>query len=405
MSVFNIRTIKPAAFGFRRRVQPKRKAPIIWRLVLIFLFLVIVYLLFTYVLPRVTIIIIPNTKDIGKDFNIQLTTDKGKVNNTQNIFAAEIFEAAEEAREKFKATGEKDVGNKATGQATFYNLTGRPQSLAKNMDLINDRGIVFVVKEDTAIPSARVDDNGNVVAGEITVAIEAKEPGENGNVGPGQLNLVGLELERQEKIYGEIKNSLSGGTSKKVTVVTQEDLDNAQNKLFKILAPKVKEKIKNKAGEKMFVAEELIKYDDSELMKSVEVDKETSDFEAGLNLKAKALVYNNKELHLFLRNKIMTELGQGQTIAESEFGNLEIKVNKFEIEAGLADLLVKATFPVAENINLVEIKSKVLGKNEKEARRYILSLINIKDVRFVFSLNLRNVIPQNENRVKIKLGE
>ena len=389
---------------FKKRVKPAKPRRKVYGIIF-FIFILFILFLFTYVLPRVTVIVVPKTENIEKEFQIQLTTDKSKVNPENNIFAAEIIEANGQGEGNFKATGEKDIGDKAKGQAIFYNYTGRSQPVTPNIDLINESGVVFVVTQSITIPSAKVDDQGNIVAGKITAEIEAKEAGEKGNVGPGRINISALSVERQSKVYGEIKDGLAGGTSKVVTVVSQEDLDNAKEEIIKKLEPKIKEKIKKKTGKDKYVSDELINYDEIKIEQAIEAETEVKNFNMKLNLRARALVYNNKELRISLRNKILAGLSPEQTISETEFGNLEIKVNNFNIDLGLADLDVKAIFPVSEKIDLNKIKKNIMGKKEQAARRYVLSLPNVKDVRFMFSLSLRDTIPNHESRVKVKLGE
>ncbi|MFC1622487.1 hypothetical protein ACFL1Y_00635 [Patescibacteria group bacterium] len=364
-----------------------------------------VLFLFNSVLARVTVVVVPNTQNFSKDFEIRLTSNPEEVGQQQNVFLAEVAEANEIAKDNFNTTGEKDMGDKAQGKIVFYNTTGRSQPITTQIDLINDSGIVFNVIENMTIPGAKVDDKGDVVPGQIETAIQSKEAGEKGNAGPGRVNISALDLDRQSKVYGEIKSSLTGGNSKNMSVVSQEDLDNAKDKLIRELEASIKEKLKKKIGQDMYFSDNLIVYDDSEIYKEVEVDSEAKDFDMSLNLKIKALVYNNKELRIYLRNKVLDELPVGQMIAETEFGNLQTEVINFNLEEGLADLKIQAIFPVAEGIDVEEIKKNILGKKETEVRRYILSLPNVKNVQFSFSFNLNTNIPKNEDRVKVMLGD
>ncbi len=84
-----------------------------------------------------------------------------------------------------------------------------------------------------------------------------------------------------------------------------------------------------------------------------------------------------------------------------------VQDRKFARLFGLERILViqDKAVPVAENIDLLAIKKSILGKRETEAKRFILSLPNVKDVRFVFSLSLRDVVPSRESRANVKLGE
>lgn len=399
-----LKTIKPAS-GFKYRMPPKKKPR--WKIRGLSFFILIIFflILFTYVLPSATVIVIPETEPVSREFLIELTVDESRVDRDKNTFLAQIATAEEQEEKKFQATGKKDLGEKAQGQAVFYNQTGRSEPLNSAMDLVSDSGLIFVVKEEVTIPAARVDDNGKVVAGQTTAVIEAKEPGEKGNTGVGRLNISTLDLERQSKVYGEIKTALSGGTSKIVKVVSQDDLDNAKADLVKDLAPKVKEKLKKQVGKKMAVDDKLISYDDSEITKEVEVDREAENFTMSLNLKSRALVYDESDLKTFLKEQVLKELSVGETIATDELGQMEMAMEKFDITLGLANFKIKATFPVSKKIDLEDVKKNILGKKESDARRYILSLPHIKDVRFMFSLSLTDKIPDYESKVKVKVGE
>jgi len=361
MSSFNIKTIKPQN-GFRYRVEPEKKPKFGLKIFLAIILIAVFYILFTYFLSSVDVLVVPVTQDYEKEFEIQLTTDKSKTDFDTNIFFAEILETNLNKTETFEATGEKDIGDKAQGQAIFYNHTGRSQPITPNIDLINDAGIIFVIKENTTIPGAKVDDEGNVVPGEITVLIEAKEAGAKGNIESGRINISVLLIDKQEKIFGDILEPTTGGNSKIVKVVSQEDIDNAKDNLTKQLGPDLKEKIEKNANENFIVSEKLIIYDDSEISTQAEVDSEVKKFEISLNLKAKAMVFDNKSLRLFLKNKILQDLPKEQTISETEFGNLEINVQDINMDLGLANLKIDTIFPVAKQIDLENIKKKYFRK-------------------------------------------
>ncbi len=407
MPSFNVKTIKHQN-SFQQRVQPK-KSKFGFKIFLAIILVAVFYVLFSFVLPRVDVIIVPVTQDYEKEFDIQLTTNSSKTNFNNNVFLAEVLQSSLSETEVFNATGEKDIGDKAQGKAVFYNSTGRSQPVTPNVDLINDQGIIFIVKENITIPGAKVDENGNIVPGQITVSIESKDPGEKGNVQPGRINISALLIDKQEKIFGDILESMIGGNSKIVKVVSQDDLDNAKDELIKKLEPELKEKISKNALDNFVVSDKLITFDDSEISTQAKVDTEVKKFEVSLNLKANAMVYDNKSLRLFVYDKFLQDLPAGQVIAETEFGyidsRLEIEVQNIDMNLGLANLKINATFPVAKQIKLDDVRKNILGKHEREARRYILSLENIKDVRFVFSLSLNDKIPTDEKKVDVRLGE
>jgi hypothetical protein len=403
MSTFNVKTIRPV-HTFNKHSGPKRKKNnFLGKVIFLAVLLIVFFILFTQILPKVNVFIEPKTTEFKKDFEIQLSTEKQSAEDL--IFKAEKISTEQKIKDSFEATGEKDVGDKAEGIAFFYNSTGRSQPITQNIELININGIVFNATEDFVIPGAKVDDDGNIVDGQIEIKIQAKEPGEKGNVSSGRINISALDIDKQSKIYGQIQNETIGGTSKKVTVISQDDIDNAKENLFSQAEGKILEKLKKLTKDEIHISEKLIIYDDSEINSSFEVDEEVEKFDLELNLKATALGYNNKELRLFLKDQILNELPEGQTIPETDFGDLNIEIQNFDKDLGIANLNIETTFNVAEQIDSETIMENILNKNQKDARRYILSLPNIKNVRFDFSLTITNKIPSNSNRVKIILGE
>jgi len=363
--------------------------------------LLILFFLFNYFFPKVTVNLILTAENMTQELDLKLTTDQTKSDSANNIFIAELRATEESIKEKFSATGQKDLGQKASGQAIFYNTTGPSQPVTTDIDLITTAGIVVRVKESITIPGAKVDAEGKVVPGQIQVAVEAKEAGDKANGTTGRFNINSLPWEKQDKIYGQLTGPLQGGTSNIVTVVSQEDLDQAKDKLTKNLQTRLKDKLRQEVGDNLLAVEQLIAYEVTNVSSEVTADSKTKEFDLSLTLKASALVFSQKEMRQVLRDKFSNNLATDQSIGEAENISLEIIAAQTDFNLGLADLKVKATFPVVKKVDLEDVKKNILGKNESEARRYLLSLPYIKDVRFVFSLGMGSRIPNWAKRVQV----
>ncbi|HPA25802.1 MAG TPA: hypothetical protein PLK76_03525 [bacterium] len=407
---FNVQSFRPQ-HNFPSAMPAKRngstgKKKTWWRKI-IYLTLIIlgVYLLFTYVLARVKVLIIPDIEDRAKEFNVQLNTNNEQVNESNNIFKAEIIAAEETKEDTFSATGSKNLGDYANGQVLLTNKTGLSQPLTKDTDLVSDNGKVFHLTADTTIPGAKVDETGQVIQGEISVAIKAKEAGTASNNINGRINIGSLPLDKQEKIYGLISGNTVGGSDKTERVVSEDDLNKAQDKLSKDLEVILKEKINKKVSPDLVISEQLINFSIVELTKEFEIDAKADNFKMSLKLKARTFAYDNKHMRQVLKERMTQDLKSGEVIAEGELGDLNLEVVQANYDLGLVDLKIKATFPVAENMALEEIKNNILGKNEAEARRYILSLPKVKDVRFIFSWNLSSKVPNSATKVNVVLSK
>lgn len=360
--------------------------------------------LFGFVLPQVEVTVYFSSEDFSKDYDVVLDQNLNSPDSARLSLPAKVYEEIGEEQKKFQTTGKKDMGEKAGGRATFFNYTGRPQPITPTVELVHPSGKIYVTKNELTIPSASVSDSGEILPGKIDGDIEAKEAGDSFNREANRLTISVLTADLQSKIYADAGET-KGGTSKIVSVISQEDLDNAQNDLVNSLTPKLKLKIKDslKKNEEM-LRDELVNFEIVSSEKSVELDKEAKDFELKIVGKLKAMAFNENELKNFLKTRSLVDLPAGRMVAEDDLGVLQISVGEADFGLGVAKLKVKATYKTIPETNLDEIKNKILGLEEVEARRQILGTENIRDAHFSFSFNLWNKIPKNANRVKIKVG-
>ncbi|HOY55822.1 MAG TPA: hypothetical protein PLH37_00120 [bacterium] len=381
---------------------PKRQ----WKKKLAFLvFLAAVfYVLFVYVLPNVEVTVFLSAENFDKEYDITLDQNVTGEVSTGNVFPAKFYQVLGEEQGSFKATGQKNTGDKAGGNVVFYNFTGRSQPVTKEMELKHSSGQVYFLKNELTIPAAQISDLGEIVAGKVTGEIEAKEAGEIYNQKSGRVAIAIVANEIQDKIYGETED-LSGGTSKITQVVSQEDLDNAQIDLSNRLSPKLKDKVKNQIKkDSEIMRNELTVLEINNVDKSTEINKEVSDFEMKINATLKALVYDEVALKKYLKAKSIVDLPDNKMVAEDDLGQLEITVKEMDLALGVVKIKIKAQYKVLPKTDVNSIKDSIKGLKEQDARRYILGLANVRDVRFAFTYNLLDKIPNNPNKIKIKVG-
>ena len=124
----------------------------------------------------------------------------------------------------FKASGTKDIGNKATGTATLYNTLGSAVSVAAGA-VITANGQTFAVDTATTVPAityaAAPDGTPVGTPGSATVNVTAQ------NAGPGS-NMSGVSgTVTGSKAYARII-SAAGGSTQVINVITSADISAAQ---------------------------------------------------------------------------------------------------------------------------------------------------------------------------------
>lgn len=117
-----------------------------------------------------------------------------------------------------------DKPGKSHGTVTVYNNGSSAQSLVATTRFLSAGGVLFRAVNAVSVP----------VNGTATVEIAADKPGPEGDIPAGKFTIPGLNAAQQKLVYGESSQKMTGGAGK-VGVVTQSDIDNAQESARKTL--------------------------------------------------------------------------------------------------------------------------------------------------------------------------
>ena len=159
---------------------------------------------------------------------------------------AELLSQSANDTVTFKATGTKDVGSKAAGDAQIVNdYSTNPQSLPAGA-VLSAGGITFVTQKDIIVPGFTAPD-GDKIPGKVTVPVVAENSGEGGNVSNQSATITSPVT----KIYGKIV-STTGGSTKQVAVISADDISKARQDLIKKLQDQVTGKLLAASPEDQF---------------------------------------------------------------------------------------------------------------------------------------------------------
>ncbi|MFH1610352.1 MAG: hypothetical protein ABIA91_00490 [Patescibacteria group bacterium] len=410
MSTFSVKTIQPKRdfSKFKKDISDMKKSTSKKHgkgkyFILVFV-LIILYVLFTFILPNVRVTVFLSAEEFSKEYDILLQRDAVASQGEKLVYPAEIRKLSGTEGDTFEATGEKNIGEKARATANIYNYTGRSAPVTSKVELIHSSGKKYFLTQTVTVPGASVSDIGEVVPGEITVEVEASEAGEDFNQSSGRLNISVLTLEMQGKIYVEAQE-FTGGTSEVVQVVSQEDLDNAQEDLIDKLTPDLKDKLKDELKKtNLVIRDELADLKIINIEKSSDLDGETNEFTMKIEAEIQALVFKEEELKKFLKSTALIDLPDNKMIAKDDLGQLTFDIEDFNLDNETADLKAQIKYDIFPQVDLDGFKELIKGKPQNDARRIIMQQDNVKDVRFDFSLSLSNKVPNNLNKIDVRAG-
>ncbi len=365
------------------------------------IFVSVLYVVFR-VIPRLTITIIPETRDVVVEDTLVLSTTEPD-GDGDNYLMVKRVSVNSEIQEEFLATGEIDVGDKASGSVVFYNGTGLTYELFTEDVLETIDSIKFSVTRDVAIPPAYVSADGEIVPGSIESEITAIEPGEDSNIDPQRIFIRKVSPDKQNMIYAENKNKLTGGNSKKVVVISQDDISTARERLRKSISNSVIQDIKDGLNYGQIVLEETLSLSDEVFKSDTNIGDETSSFTYSMSATADVLVIDEQVLNEVLLGLAYKKIGPNEQFIFTDPDEREFKDVRVDI-AGNTLIDVYATWKVSKPVDFDSLKSEILGLREADARRILFKNPAITDVRFDWNFAILRRIPSISSRVTMELG-
>ena len=352
-------------------------------------------------------------KTIAENFseNVSFVTDAKQAVSKDGKFFLETASLEKNSEVEFEATGEKNVGDKATGElrliATFDMSTTTatasrpdvatvPQGSAfayRNLNFLTDQEVK--ISWDGSISNCDAGRHSGKCQVAKTVKATAIEGGAKYNIeavsAGWQSSVAGVE--------GYANSAFKGGTDKIQKIVTASDITKAKEKLTE--ADGVKEELFEKVPSDDIKIEDSYKKVTADPTSSPAVDQPTENSKAKLTAKTTYSVnYVDKTaIEEYVKSVVSTRLGGDQKIYET--GNIFIE--KFQNNNNSVTSKIKATLKTGPEVTEQLVMEKSLGKKVGEVTTLIKSINGVSDVEVNTSFPWVRQIPNDANKVSIKI--
>lgn len=352
-------------------------------------------------------------KTIAENFseNVSFVTDAKQAVSKDGKFFLETASLEKNSEVEFEATGEKNVGDKATGElrliATFDMSTTTatasrpdvatvPQGSAfayRNLNFLTDQEVK--ISWDGSISNCDAGRHSGKCQVAKTVKATAIEGGAKYNIeavsSGWQSSVAGVE--------GYANSAFKGGTDKIQKIVTASDITKAKEKLTE--ADGAKEELFEKVPSDDIKIEDSYKKVTADPTSSPAVDQPTENGKAKLTAKTTYSVnYVDKAaVEEYVKAVVSTRLGGDQKIYET--GNIFIE--KFQNNNNSVTAKIKATLKTGPEVTEQSVLEKSLGKKVGEVTTLIKSINGVSDVEVNTSFPWVRQIPNDANKVSIKI--
>ncbi|MBI2074638.1 MAG: baseplate J/gp47 family protein [Candidatus Levybacteria bacterium] len=345
------------------------------------LFIIVVILYIFKLKSTITLTFNPKTIEQNQDilFSADTPTDFSK-----NIIKTDTIEVDEEGQISIPTTGKKEVGDKAKGSITIYNIDpAGGQTFSKDTVVKAPNGLQFLTDNSVNISSASGDPISGIVPSTTKISITAKDIGKEYNLPSGTKFTV--DQKSANTVVAKNDAALSGGNKKEINIVAKTDLDKLTEELPRNLQDKAKEDFNKKISSGNELIPDII---------NISLDKKDFDKNAGdqaetVTLKGsvafQGISYSKSDLEALAKN-ILKSKEQDMTFLQNDF-KFDLQKIQNKNEKGVeAKLDIKAFLvPKVDDKNLTE---KISGKSFEDAKSVLLKLPQISSIDISLSPSL-----------------
>lgn len=357
-------------------------------------------------LPEAKVTVSVASEPFSSSAEISVDRNATEVSSASTTIPGKMIEKEEELEKEFTATGEKNIGQKASGKITVYNNWDQQAiTLAAGAKFASAGGINFVSTADATIPGAQVGLVGGqfviTASGTVEVNVEALDVGEAGNIGPTDFTITSIPKIQQSKIYGKSTAAMKNGTNKMVKVVSAKDISDAKASTEGELKDSITETINGELSD----SEKLLDSALSQTVVSEESSKKENDqsdnFKYKVRMKVQALTFSEADFRQILLENTQNQLASDKAIVSDKIEDIRYEVKSSDLTNGIIvldgkfDGFIADKYDVNAMRNDIQRKSIAVARNKLTAYKGVLSVDIVNSPRFLHSL------PWRANRIEI----
>lgn len=358
--------------------------------------------------PAATVTVGIKTDTNNFSENISFTTNMSEEDASKGKFYLEEKKIESVAEVTFEATGQKNVGDKASGDVVVYAYFKQNGTIPVNSGTtFSINGLSFVsqnsislswdgktVSDCENIGEASVITSGCLIYGRVNVV--AAEPGTKYNIAASQTGWSAVA-----NVAGAYSDkAMNGGTDNIITVVEQADIEKAKSELASSNEGENKEKLLENIGENLLVIDSSFTQDTATAVSTPAAGEEVKEgVKPTLKATTTASIYviDKTKVEEFIKEK--AKLGDDQKIYEMKDPFVE---NFLKTDSGYTGKL-KTTYAVGPKVTDSDIVEMVKGKGVGDAQHDLKNINGVVSVSIDTSYPWVNSIPGDSNKITVNI--
>lgn len=377
------------------------------------------------VAPAATISVKVRTTTSNFSEVIELTTDSSKSDPEKGIFFVSEKTVEKVTEREFEAKGQKTVGTKASGKVTVVRPAGQRVSSNEDLKFSIPKGVTVTIGgKEYITTSAETITSTHTTCGlgtfapypctandaSATISVEAKEVGDAYNIAAASSGIT-LGITTNKK-YTATSTAMTGGTSKTIKIVSEEDLKDAESELPSADNEARDDLARECSGSCVLIGSSF-KIAKDELSSSPQLNAEVGD-----NVTPKVvrkvtysiLTIDRADVDIFIRAVETAKMGDNTQdiystglVAEGEEGADKVFFDNYKEEGGKTTAKLKSTVKTGPRVTNEMVAEKSYGEKVGKVKSILTSINGVSGVDIDTSYFWVTSIPSDPNKVEIKI--
>ena len=356
-----------------RGIQSHREFVFPWKSAIAAVVMVLVAAVITFLfLPKATVTLTFPAKLLSESFALLAKTD---TSSSEGVISGNLLTVEKTSTKEITSTGKKDVGTKATGNISVKNCEDTNSHALSAGTKATSGGKVFVTASTVTIPAGQFSGGGTVCnSTTVSVSISASDAGETYNLSGATFALSGLA----SRISGT--GTTSGGTTKQITVLSQDDVNKAYLDIKTQLVQDATNELKGKAGSQT-VLDEAIKSAVIEQKVDKEVGAQVDKATASMTVDLYTIAFDQVAVETAAKDKLTTKLEANQELIIPSDKKPTFVFKELTDDKTTLTVEVTASGFAAPNIDKSAVASQVKNKSASSAESFLKDKYQAQEVK------------------------
>ncbi len=344
--------------------------------------------------PRARVVITAQTTPEVVNQMVRLT-DGGNVDVEERSLPALFVQKKDATTKEITPTGQKEVGERATGTMTITRNGVSDQATTIPAGTGFSSGdYTFLTTEAVTVPRSNIIGT-RIDNGSATASVQAAE------IGP-EYNLNARSYTSSVSGFSGRGSAMQGGTKRQVTVVSEQDVANVMDSMGNTTKPEMKDTLKKELGRNVTIVEESYSTEAASPTVTPAVGQEATKATISVEVTYTLAGISNNDLDRYLDLAMKQQLSDDAEQRIYDNGLKEIVFAQYEKTDNGASVQITANGQTGPKIEDDAVTQQVKGKRYGEVQAQLESVEGISNVDVKFWPFWVRTVPNDTDRITIE---